>query len=48
MSKRLVLLAVALIALGAAWEVASPWWTLKTMRDASTTLTLAGADPATL
>ena len=35
MSKRVVFLAAALIALGAAWEIASPWWTLKNMRDAA-------------
>jgi hypothetical protein len=35
MSKRLVLLVVALVAIVAAWEVASPWWTLRNMRDAA-------------
>ena len=35
MNKRLVLLAVALIAVAIGWEVASPWWTLKNMRDAA-------------
>ena len=38
MSKRascIVVLAVAVVALGAAWEIASPWWTLKSMRDAA-------------
>ena len=34
-SFRFTLLAAALIALAAAWEVVSPWWTLKGMRDAA-------------
>ena len=38
MSRRAVIIAivvVAVLASGIAWEVASPWWTLKDMRDAA-------------
>ena len=32
---RLAILVIAALALAAAWEIASPWWTLKGMRDAA-------------
>jgi len=35
MSKRLIILVIALVALAAGWEVASPWWTLWNMREAA-------------
>ena len=38
MSRRsliLAIIAIAFLALAATWEIASPWWTLKNMRDAA-------------